>query len=182
MIPPYLAEMIRRPTPARSGVLAGTVPVVSFGDPTSSRVATLGINPSSAEFLSKGVHFPVAKRRLATLQSLGATDNSTLTDDELFKVLTGLLMAHDYRLEPEAIPHLKRAIATMPRGRGFGNAREIERFFNRVVCNHAASLSHTATPSAELLQALGIREILDAAPWATAVAKAPKEPLTAGYL
>jgi len=85
--PRYLAEMIRRPTPARSGVLAGTVPVVSFGDPTTSRVATLGINPSSGEFLTNGVHFPIAKRRLATLQSLGVSDAAELTDAHVTTVI-----------------------------------------------------------------------------------------------
>ena len=85
--PPYLAEMIRRRTPAHSGVLAGMVPVVSFGDPTSSRVATLGINPSSAEFLSNGTHFPVDQRRLATLQSLGVSDAAELTDAHVTTVI-----------------------------------------------------------------------------------------------
>lgn len=85
--PPYLAEMIRRAAPAHTGVLTGTVPVVSFGDPTSSRVATLGINPSSAEFLSKGAHFPIDQRRLATLRSLGASNTSDLTDDQITTVI-----------------------------------------------------------------------------------------------
>lgn len=105
-----------------------------------------------------------------------------LTDRELFEVFTGLLMAHDYRLEPEAIPHLKRAISTMPRGQGFGNAREIERFFNRVVCNHAAALAPTEAPSAALLQAIGISEIVTSAPWLTTVPEVPREPMAAGYL
>lgn len=86
-IPSHLANMIRRPVPPDSGVLHGTVPVISFGDPDSSVVATLGINPSSAEFTKNGVHLPIDQRRLATLGSLGATDPQSLSDLQVAQVV-----------------------------------------------------------------------------------------------
>lgn len=50
--------------PAGCGVIEKTTPVVSFGDFTRARVATLGINPSSAEFLSGGKLIQGEKKRL----------------------------------------------------------------------------------------------------------------------
>jgi hypothetical protein len=51
--------------PADCGVIAKTTPVISFGDFTTSRIATLGINPSSAEFTSGGKLIVGEKKRLA---------------------------------------------------------------------------------------------------------------------
>lgn len=48
-----LAAMIRRAAPADVGVLPGTPPVVAFGDPLGATSATLGINPSWAEYLGR---------------------------------------------------------------------------------------------------------------------------------
>jgi len=61
-----LAEKITTMTkPVNCGVIAKTTPVISFGDFTTSRIATLGINPSSAEFLSAGKLLVGDKQRLA---------------------------------------------------------------------------------------------------------------------
>ncbi len=57
-----IAEM---KAPSDAGVISGTTPVVSFGDFTSARVATLGINPSSKEFMSGGKFLELGKKRLA---------------------------------------------------------------------------------------------------------------------
>jgi hypothetical protein len=47
-------------------------PVLAFGDPTRSRVATLGINPSNREFVDHaGCELRPQHRRLQTLDSLG---------------------------------------------------------------------------------------------------------------
>jgi len=51
--------------PANAGVIPKTTPVVSFGDFTTAKIATLGINPSSAEFLSGGALIQGEKKRLA---------------------------------------------------------------------------------------------------------------------
>jgi hypothetical protein len=67
----YLSAMVRRAVPAGCGVVKGSTPVIAFGDPLSARVATLGINPSSVEFLDRGRLLCGANRRLSTLESLG---------------------------------------------------------------------------------------------------------------
>lgn len=51
--------------PIDCGVIPQSTPVVSFGDFTTSKIATLGINPSSAEFLSAGKLIKGEKKRLA---------------------------------------------------------------------------------------------------------------------
>jgi hypothetical protein len=55
--------------PANCGVIPKTTPVVSFGDFTTAKIATLGINPSSAEFLSAGKLLVGEKKRLADEES-----------------------------------------------------------------------------------------------------------------
>jgi hypothetical protein len=71
VIEPYVAERIRRPAPDGCGVVAGSTPVVAFGDPASSQAATLGLNPSRVEFCREGRLLDGPERRLATLRSLG---------------------------------------------------------------------------------------------------------------
>ena len=59
-------EKIAAMTPPEGcGVIDKTTPVVSFGDFTTEKIATLGINPSSAEFLSAGKLISGEKKRLA---------------------------------------------------------------------------------------------------------------------
>ena len=53
-------------------VIPGSCPVPYFGDPTTTRVATLGINPSNREFVDKsGKELEGESRRFPTLDSLG---------------------------------------------------------------------------------------------------------------
>ena len=63
-----------------SGLISGTeviswgCPVPSFGDPSHSRIATLGINPSNREFVDElGRELQGIARRFHTLESLGLT-------------------------------------------------------------------------------------------------------------
>ena len=72
---PTLTTLIDR---LDSGTMKGTEvipwgsPVPSFGDPSHSRVATLGINPSNREFVDKlGNELQGIDRRFHTLRSLG---------------------------------------------------------------------------------------------------------------
>lgn len=56
---------------AETGVIPWACPVPVFGDLSSARVATLGLNPSKREFLDKsGQELPEVLRRLHTLRSL----------------------------------------------------------------------------------------------------------------
>ena len=70
-IPAYVAERIRRVAPSDCNVLRGSTPVVAFGDPGRSSVATLGLNPSRVEFEKRGVELDGRLRRFETLRSLG---------------------------------------------------------------------------------------------------------------
>ena len=55
-----------------SGIIPWSCPVPSFGDISSSRVATLGINPSNREFVDRcGEELQGTFRRFPTLDSLG---------------------------------------------------------------------------------------------------------------
>ena len=85
-IPEYLSQMVRRKPPNRF-VVRGTTPVISFGDASTAEVATLGINPSASEFLLDGVLLSDNRRRLATLESLHAISNDSLTDTQVKQVL-----------------------------------------------------------------------------------------------
>jgi hypothetical protein len=86
-LPDHLLRMVRRPVPAAQVVPASTR-VVAFGDPRQATVATLGINPSWREFLeADGSLLTGAKRRLATLTSLGAEDTVLLKTAEVRRVI-----------------------------------------------------------------------------------------------
>ncbi|MGD0120916.1 MAG: hypothetical protein ABSD30_22840 [Candidatus Binatus sp.] len=74
-LPDYIEKRIRRGRPAAGRVVAGSTPVVAFGDLRKARVATLGWNPSKHEFLDrKGNELADDERRLETLKSLGEQD------------------------------------------------------------------------------------------------------------
>lgn len=82
-VPDYIAQRIRRPLPAISPqvVVAGSTPVVGFGDVLSAKVATLGLNPSRVEFLDRNcVELTEENRRLETLKSLGIDDLYSASD------------------------------------------------------------------------------------------------------
>ncbi len=70
-----LTEMVKaleQPQIRRHGVIHWSAPVVSFGDPMSSTVATLGLNPSNREFVdARGRELDGPERRFPTLRSLG---------------------------------------------------------------------------------------------------------------
>ena len=70
-VPTYIDERIRRPAPEGCFVLPNSTPVVAFGNPHLSRVATLGLNPSRIEFEVRSVELDGVARRFETLGSLG---------------------------------------------------------------------------------------------------------------
>lgn len=84
----YVAAMVRREAPvaAMDYVVAGSTPVVAFGDPRIAEIATLGINPSDSEFCNKKGMLPDSGRRLATLASIGAARLSALTNSQVAEV------------------------------------------------------------------------------------------------
>lgn len=72
------ARLRQPPTPA---TVLGTLPVLFFGDLLEAEVATVGLNPSDQEYLSKGgLMLTGAAQRFATLASVGATNRASLTE------------------------------------------------------------------------------------------------------
>lgn len=65
-----IIERIIRQEPTKF-VTPGSTPVVSFGDFTTARLATLSINPSSREFTQGRTLLPIGKKRLIDKQTLG---------------------------------------------------------------------------------------------------------------
>lgn len=77
----YLYSRLRRPL--SPSTVPGTLPVLFFGDLLSAEVASVGLNPSEQEYLSKdGTVLAGPAQRFATLGSLGADDRASLTDDQ----------------------------------------------------------------------------------------------------
>ena len=79
--------------PRDCDVVFGSTPVVSFGDFTKAKVATIGINPSSAEFMGKSASatlnglLPEGKKRLADAETLGLISDDPYDDDTAEYVL-----------------------------------------------------------------------------------------------
>jgi hypothetical protein len=79
--------------PRDCNVVFGSTPVVSFGDFTKAKVATVGINPSSLEFMDKSGSatsnhlLPEGKKRLADAETLGLISDDPLDDDTAEYVL-----------------------------------------------------------------------------------------------
>jgi len=66
-----LVDRFDRLISTKTGVIDWSCPVPSFGDPSRSRIATLGINPSNREFVDEnGEELAGSRRRFHTLHSL----------------------------------------------------------------------------------------------------------------
>lgn len=97
----------------------GRVVVVMAGYPEEME-QLLDSNPGLRSRFDATIHFP---------------DHS---DSELMDVLTALFDEYDYHLTDNARSRLIDHVASIPRGRGFGNAREMHRLFRHLVGTHAA--------------------------------------------
>src|SRR5260221_5954000 len=70
----------RAPSPS---TVPGTLPVLFFGDLFAAEVASVGLNPSDQEYLTKtGQMLTSRAQRFATLDSLGANDRAALLDPQ----------------------------------------------------------------------------------------------------
>lgn len=79
-LPDYLVDRVRQDAWVDS-VVAGSTPVVAFGNARRASTATLGLNPSRVEFLDQaGKELVGPNRRLETFGSLGV--NSLIDADE----------------------------------------------------------------------------------------------------
>ncbi len=85
-----VVERAREPLPKLREVVSQSTPVVSFGDPRIALVATLGINPSSNEFIVGGRNKNLlagSEKRLLDRNSLGISNQRGLTEDEAVRVI-----------------------------------------------------------------------------------------------
>jgi hypothetical protein len=84
-------ERTRKVIPEGNYIVEKSTPVLSFGNPLTSTVATLGINPSSGEFLY-GKDQPLLKgkeKRLVDFETLNISKPRELTDEESELVVEG---------------------------------------------------------------------------------------------
>jgi hypothetical protein len=99
-MPAYVEARIREPIPPDCCVLPYSTPVVAFGNPQRSRVATLGLNPSRVEFEVRGVELDGALRRFETLRSLGIeqlTDAPTAVVEQVWQRCNNYFHGNPYR-------------------------------------------------------------------------------------
>lgn len=69
-------------------VIPWAAPVISFGDLSRSRIATLGLNPSNREYVDvSGKELTGSERRFHTLKSLGIKRWSQATDEHFDQIL-----------------------------------------------------------------------------------------------
>ncbi|MFB7797653.1 hypothetical protein [Isoptericola sp. NPDC056134] len=99
-VPHFVADRIRAAVPEGANVVAGSTPVVAFGDVSTARVATVGLNPSRIEFEVKGVWLHGDQRRLATHRSLGVETLEDASDDAVAQVLADCYAYFDTSRNP----------------------------------------------------------------------------------
>lgn len=75
--------------PPSKSVISGSTPVISFGDFTTAKIATLGINPSSKEFLSGKNFLKKGKKRLADYESLGISKKELISKEHVEAIWLG---------------------------------------------------------------------------------------------
>lgn len=92
--------------PEIAEIVAFSTPVVSFGNPTEARVATLGINPSSNEFqIGNGNKNPLGefeRKRLVDTETLGIQNPIRLEREQAIQVIEG---CYGYFTGPNANPY-----------------------------------------------------------------------------
>lgn len=92
------SELRIKTNPNNPSIIAGSTPVLFFGNINNSKVATLGINPSKNEFLENGIELSEEEKRFETLNSLEATNHENLTNEHIEKVINSCL--NYYNINP----------------------------------------------------------------------------------
>jgi hypothetical protein len=83
-----LVERLDGPQLHELNVIPWAAPVISFGNLSHSRIATLGLNPSNREFVdNSGLELDGHERRFHTLRSLGIKRWSQINGDHLKLIL-----------------------------------------------------------------------------------------------
>lgn len=103
------------------------------------------------------------------------------SSQELYEIFVQLVIGNDYRLTPHAGRNAYHYIRTLPRGEGFGNARDIRKLFNTVIANHASSELVRNATDRETLSAIRASSI-PKFDQKSLVGAAVNEDMRAGYL
>ena len=83
-----LLSLLHGGLPAKLGGIPWASPVVSFGNPATSTVATLGLNPSNLEFMdAAGRRLVAPHHRFESLMSLGARSWGSLARGDVQRIL-----------------------------------------------------------------------------------------------
>ncbi len=91
-----LIQRAMQPYPANAPVVAGSTPVVSFGNPIKATAVTLGINPSYEEFQDSNKKIlPFGQKRLVDLETLGVDSRDGLSYEQAREVVDGALRYFD---------------------------------------------------------------------------------------
>ena len=89
---------MRQTAPAGIPVVVNSIPVIAFGNPATSRVATLGINPSKAEFLDRGgVLWEGTQQRFETTRSLGGGALEDADDESIASAVESCYRYFEHR-------------------------------------------------------------------------------------
>lgn len=76
--------------------VAGSLPVLFFGDALSAQVATIGLNPSKFEYLdAAGRALSGRRERFATTTSLGADSRTALSDSQANRAIETMRSYYD---------------------------------------------------------------------------------------
>ena len=82
-----ISDVLKRladPNIAELSVMQWASPILAFGNPLLSKIATLGLNPSDKEFIDdKGQELANNNRRFQTLKSLGISKWSEVNNDQI---------------------------------------------------------------------------------------------------
>ena len=100
---PILFNRIRQEAPVELGVIENSLPIVSFGNPMTSKVVSIALNPSWKEFLKKTpssdekVWLDDEDRRVESLRSLGKLSAAELTDQDVQKIVNRCHLYFQYK-------------------------------------------------------------------------------------
>jgi hypothetical protein len=84
----YLVNCLSDPVLSKGSVISWGSPVISFGNLSSSKIATLGLNPSNREFVDyNGKELDGIQRRFHTLSSLGISKWSAIREEHLLSII-----------------------------------------------------------------------------------------------
>ena len=79
-----LIARLNNPISPKLDVIPWSCPILSFGDMTHAKIATVGINPSNREFVdAQGIELAGKERRFHTLKSLGISNWNNISDIHL---------------------------------------------------------------------------------------------------